>query len=122
MGIATQPWPWNPIGAGDIDGDSGKIISVTNSGSWIHIVTQPLQWACKNVACECTFEQNITLDGTGFWVTSTLHNARSDHTSYGPMGQELPATYGVGTLYRLFSYVGSEPWTNGPLTEFTNGK
>jgi hypothetical protein len=42
---------------------------------------------------QCEFETNVTLDGTAFWLSASLLNARSDHTSYGAFDQELPATY-----------------------------
>ena len=99
-----QPWPWNPIGAGDVDGNHGEVLSFdkhTDSAGRVtgwHIVSRPLQWACHNVSCECTFEQNVTTvdgvpAGTGVKLTSTLHNHRSDPTVYLPRDQELPATY-----------------------------
>lgn len=116
-----QPWPWNPIGAGDIDGNHGEVLTLTSTATSIHIITRPLQWACHNVSCECTFEQHLYLDGTAVNVTATLHNARSDTTAYPAQSQELPAAYSIGDLYRLFSYTGTAPWTNDNLTEFKTG-
>lgn len=51
------PWPWNPIGAGDVDGNHGQILSFSKTATSWHLVTRPLQWACHNVSCDCTFEQ-----------------------------------------------------------------
>ena len=44
-------------GAGDVDGNHGQILSFSKTASSWHIVTRPLQWACHNVSCDCTFEQ-----------------------------------------------------------------
>lgn len=68
------PWPWNPIGAGDVDGNHGQILEFSrltpsppepglpfSSAVGYHLLTRPLQWACHNVSCDCTFEQNVTL-------------------------------------------------------------
>ena len=99
-----QEWPWNPIGAGDVKGNKGKILSKAVGKDSIHIVTKPLQWACNNVPCECEFERNITLGGpanTGAKVEVTLHNHRTDTTTYPGMNQELPAVYSNGPFYRL---------------------
>ena len=57
FGHPGVPWPWNPIGAGDVDGNHGQILSFSKTASSWHIVTRPLQWACHNVSCDCTFEQ-----------------------------------------------------------------
>lgn len=84
----------------------------------IYIQSRPLQWACDNVPCDCTFEKWIHLNGSAAVVETLLTNARSDHTPYGGFGQELPAIYTVGSLYQLVAYNGTEPFTNGPLTQF----
>jgi len=96
----NEPWPWNPIGAGDIDGNHGEILGLTHNSTTMEITTRPLQWACHNVSCECTFKQTITLEGTpsgtGVRVTSTLVNARTDKFTPALMDQELPAVYRYG--------------------------
>lgn len=100
----NHEWPWNPIGAGDIKGNHGAVLSQSFGKTSGHIVTRPLQWACDNVPCECEFEQQITLGGpanTGVEVVATLHNHRSDKTVYPPRSQELPAVYSNGPYYRL---------------------
>ena len=56
-------WPWNPIGAGDVDGNKGKVLSFKKTATSYHLVTRPMQWACHNVSCDCTFEQTVTLSG-----------------------------------------------------------
>merc|ERR1711871_4906 len=101
-----QEWPWNPIGAGGIKGNHGQILSKSITPTSAHVVTRPLQWACNNVPCECEFEQHMSLGGpagTGLRVDATLHNHRSDHTSYPPRNQELPAVYSNGPYYRLMT-------------------
>lgn len=113
-----QEWPWNPIGAGDIKGNHGNVSTADFSGTTAHIITTPLQWACDNVACECEFEQVITLGGpanTGVKVTATLHNHRSDTTQYRAFDQELPAVYSNGEYYRLITT------NNGSIQELDAG-
>merc|ERR1712096_535734 len=75
-----RPWPWNPIGAGDVKGNHGNIISKKLDATSAHIVSRPLQWACDDVPCDCEFEQKINLGGpanTGVKVEATLHNHRT---------------------------------------------
>ena len=84
----------------------------------IYIKSAPLQWACDNVPCRCTFEKWIKLDGAAAIVNAQLLNARSDHTKYGGHGQELPAIYTIGSLYQVVTYNGTEPFSNGTLTYF----
>ena len=119
------PWPWNPIGAGDIDGNHGQVLEFSKSAdnaSW-HIVTRPLQWACHNVSCNCMFEQWGQLDGKGgLNLTSTLHTDRvGAAAAYPAHSQELPAVYTNGPWYRLFSYNGSAPFTKAAATEYPTG-
>jgi hypothetical protein len=44
-------------------------------------------------------------------------NAREDHTQYEGRGQELPAVYTNGPWYRLMTYTGGQPFTNGKLEQ-----
>ena len=113
-----QEWPWNPIGAGDVKGNHGKINVADFNATSAHIVTTPLQWACDDVPCECEFEQVITLGGpanTGAKVVATLHNHRSDTTVYPPRQQELPAVYSNAPWYRLVTS------QNGQIVELNAG-
>jgi len=110
-------WPWNPIGCGDVYGNRATTLEHSNDGKTIYVKTLPLQWALDGVACECTFETWIELEGNTARVYNRLTNQRSDHTQYPAMGQEFPAVYTVGTLYRLFAYTGSAPFTSAPLQQ-----
>lgn len=69
--------------------------------------------ACNNVPCECTFFQHVSLapGATAVNVSATIVIDRSDHTDYGGHGQELPASYGIGDLSQLVSYIGDAPFT-----------
>eukprot|EP00698_Gefionella_okellyi_P020146 TRINITY_DN6293_c0_g1_i2.p1 TRINITY_DN6293_c0_g1~~TRINITY_DN6293_c0_g1_i2.p1 ORF type:complete len:300 (-),score=46.14 TRINITY_DN6293_c0_g1_i2:82-981(-) len=111
-----NPWPWNPIGAGDMFGHSGAILNQTNDGTTLYVKSRPLQWALNDCVCNCTFESWLTLDGTAVRVRNRLVTFRADKTNYGAHTQELPAVYTIGQLYRLMTYQGSAPFTNAPLT------
>ncbi|XP_062515736.1 uncharacterized protein LOC134191172 [Corticium candelabrum] len=118
-------WPWNPIGAGDVSGNSGEVLDLQKDDETheIYVKSRPLQWSCQMVPCECTFEKLISLDGPAVNVHAKLVNNRSDHTSYPAHGQELPAVYTTGSFYRIFTYNGTKPFTHDELTEFnTTGK
>ena len=118
---AYPKWGWNPVGAGDVNGFTSRVVSHSNDGQKIYVKTIPMQWALHNVPSECTFEQWIELNGNVAKVRCRLNNARTDGTTQYPgSDQELPAVYTDGRLYRLFSYTGSEPFTNAPLTQIKN--
>jgi hypothetical protein len=97
------------------------VVSHSNDGHTLYVKSIPKQWALRNVPAECTFEQWIELSGNIAKVRCRLNNARTDGTTQYPgSDQELPAVYTQGRLYRLFSYTGSEPFTNGTLTQIRN--
>lgn len=109
-------WPWNPVSGGDVYGHPGKILKYVNDGKTIYVKTRPMQWALNSVACECTFETWVSLQGSAVHVRNRLVNNRSDQTLYPALNQELPAVYTVGTLFRIVSYTGSHPFTHDALT------
>jgi len=118
-------WPWNPIGAGDIDQNSAELLSFEKPNKWtMKTLTRPLQWACHNLPCECTFEQTIKLVGDHVvHVTATLHNNRTDdYDDTWAFPQELPAVYTNGFLHRFVTYNGSNPFVeNEPVAEYDAG-
>jgi F5/8 type C domain len=111
---------WNPVGAGDCNGNHSTVLAYTNDGTTIYVKSRPLQWPFDQVSCECTFEQWITLSGATVQVRNRLINDRSDMTQYAAYWQELPAFYTIGRLSHLYSYTGAAPYTNAPLTEVTD--
>jgi hypothetical protein len=110
---------WNPVGAGDCNGNASSVVTHTNDGTTIYVKSVPLLWAFNAVPCECTFEQWITLAGPTVRVRNRLTNYRSDKSLYGARWQELPAVYTVGRLGHLYAYTGAAPYTGGALTEVT---
>jgi hypothetical protein len=113
-------WPqigWNPIGAGDVYKNPSRLIALYNDGTVLYARAIPLHWPLNNVACECTFETWLRLDGNTAHIQAKMRNNRSDQTFYPARGQELPAVYVTGKYYRLFTYNGDAPFTSAPLRE-----
>ncbi len=117
---AYAGWGWNPVQAGDVYGYTSAVIDSHNDGSTIYARSIPKQWALRNVDSECTMEVWVTLEENRVHVRNRLVNARSDTIRYSGRHQELPAIYTVGTLYRLFTYTGTAPFTGDDLTQIHN--
>ena len=110
-------WPWNPIQSGDSYGHGSTVLAHYNDARTLYVKCRPMQWALDNVPGQCTFESWISLTGQVAVVSNRLVNARTDTArQFQAANQELPAAYTVGTLCRLFSYAGWEPFTGAPLT------
>lgn len=110
---------WNPVGAGDCNGNVSTVLAHGNDGNTIYVKSRPLLWAFDNVPCDCTFEQWISLSGRAVLVRNRLVSTRGDKAFYGARWQELPAFYTIGRLGHLYSYTGSAPYTGAPPTEIT---
>ena len=111
-------WPWNPIQSGDSFGHAANWPSrapTTGSNS----TSKPNRCNGLNkVAGQAVFETWIKLDGNAARVRCRLTNSRTDDkTQYPGWHQESPAVYTVASLYRLFTYLGDEPFTGGGMTE-----
>lgn len=117
---AWKNWPWNPIGSGDVYGNSSRVLRHTNDGKVLYVKNVPMQWALKDVPGDCTFETRITLEGSAALIHCRLNNHRKDKTQYPASNQELPAVYTIGKLHRLFTYDGQKPFTGAPLREVEN--
>ena len=114
---AWPDWPWNPVSAGDVNNRPARVLESRCDGREIYVRAEPRQWALNNVPGDCTFETWITLDASTAHVRCRLKNARSDHSQYEAMDQELPAVYTIGRLHRLMTYTGEHPFAGEPATE-----
>jgi len=113
-----KPWPWNPIQSGDCFGHRAAVLSKSNNGRQIYVKTRPMQWALNNVPAQATFETWITLEDHAAWVRCRLKNHRTDtKRQFVGYYHECPAVLTVGTLHRLFTYEGLEPFAKGKLAE-----
>jgi len=110
-------WPWNPVVSGDSYGNPSTVVASANDGKALYVRTVPLQWALNDVPCECFFETWIALDGNAVRLRYRLSNHRSDLAAYGAYGQELPAVYTIGKLWRIFTYDGDSPFTGATVRE-----
>ncbi|MBQ7830147.1 MAG: hypothetical protein IJ345_07735 [Clostridia bacterium] len=117
MGEHWTHTPWNPIQTGDCFFNRSKVLEYKIEGNTMYVKCIPMQWALNNVPGECTFELWYTLDHKTVNVTARLNNNRSDETQYPARGQELPAVYTNGEFYKIVSYIGDRPGTDGELTE-----
>lgn len=116
-----SPWNWNPIQAGDVYGNTAQVISSSASSSQLYVKTRPKLWDMNNELCQCYFETWVTLEGTAAKVRNKLTTFQTDNIwTPRPYHQELPAVYTRGDLYKLYSYQGSSPWTQGGLTRTNN--
>jgi hypothetical protein len=116
----ANPWPWNPVQAGDSFGYASAVLAYSNANGIIYVKTRPNQWALQNWPADCIMEQWTRLEGPAVRVHCKLTNNRTDHRQYPDYSQELPAAYGVGTLCHIFSYTGTAPFTGGALTQLPN--
>jgi hypothetical protein len=117
---AYPNWPWNPVQAGDTYGNASQVLSWSNNGSTIYVKTTPKQWALNNYPADAVIESWITLNGSVVDVKNRLTNLRTDSTQYTAMAQELPAIYTNSTFPNLYTYAGTQPFTNAPVTQITN--
>lgn len=106
---------WNPIQSGDFYRNRSKILAHTNNGKILYVKTVPMHWPLNNVPGECTMETWIELDASAAKISCRLNNARPDKTFYGARSQELPAIYTIGTLWKLMTYTGADPFSNGEI-------
>ena len=107
---------WNPIQAGDVFGSGSKIRDLYVGKDTVSVRCVPMHWPLENVPGQCLYESRIKLSGNKVFATARFLNMRENHRQYPARSREFPAIYTNGTYYRLFTYTGDEPFTNGELT------
>jgi hypothetical protein len=111
---------WNPIQTGDCYGNPSQVSEHRNDGREIYLKCIPMQWPLNDVPGDCVFETWTTLEGPVIHMHYRCTNQRLDKTAYRPCPQELPAVYTISKLWRLMSYTGDKPFTQGTLSQVKN--
>jgi len=116
-----SPWPWNPIQVGDAFGNASVILAAWVRDGTAYTKCQPLLWDMRNEKAECHMEMWVTLEGRTVHVENRLTCFRTDNRwNLTQNHQELPAVYSIGNLYRLFTYLGNDPWSSESPNQIQN--
>jgi hypothetical protein len=135
MSYYSGPWPyigpngetpsaswaglgWNPIQSGDAGGNRSKILAFERRGdNAMFVRCIPMQWPhTSGVEGDCVFECLYTLNDNVITMEATIVNKRTDHTQYQACSQEMPAVYTNGPWYRVYTYLGDQPFEDKPVT------
>jgi hypothetical protein len=119
-----SPWAWNPVQAGNFDGDQSTVLNfeITNKGSVVYTKCQPRLWDMNEEEAKCYFSQWIQFEegmDNVIRVTNTIECFRDKDDLWGTArtrSQELPAVYAIRNMSQMIIYNGDEPWTNDKLT------
>ncbi len=118
-----SPWPWNPIQVGDYAGNSAEIIEAWIDGDVAFTRCIPMLWDMNNEPGQCYMDQWTKIEGNVAHIRNRLTVWRDPDDRWNlvaPRDQELPAIYTIADVPYLYTYVGDNPWNNGPLTEIDN--
>jgi hypothetical protein len=112
-----SPWSWNPIQVGDYARNRAVILSSKKTSNSLYVKCTPMLWDMNNKPAEAIMEQWTTLEGNVIKVKNKLSCFRTD-TLYGEgkvRDQEIPAVYPISALKNLYSYFGTDPFTNAAM-------
>jgi len=120
-----QAWAqlgWNPIQSGSVGRIKSRTLSFeTPDAKTIRVRCVPMQWPHINVEGDCIFEVTYTLVSENtIEMKARLINQRTDKTQYPGRHQEMPALYTNGPWYKLVTYTGDAPFTDGPTTNIVD--
>ncbi len=113
---------WNPVQTGDYYKHPGRVVSYQQTDNLLYVKTVPLIWPLFDEPADCVMEHWITLQANTVHVRSRTTINRTDTTHYDARTQETPCVYLNGAYYRMVTYTGMQPFTNGAVSEFSNAE
>ncbi|QJW88139.1 hypothetical protein HNV11_01465 [Spirosoma taeanense] len=111
---------WNPVQTGDYFNHPARIVSYQQNQNLLYVKTIPLIWPLFDEPADCVMEHWIELKGNTVHVRSRTTVNRTDTTKYEARTQETPCVYLNAPWYRMVTYTGMQPFTNGAVSEFTD--
>ncbi len=123
------PWSWNPVQAGNFDGDQSIVLKfeAIENDTVIYTKCQPRLWDMNEELAKCTFSQQMQFEESMdnvVRVTNSIECFRDPNDLWGPAvpnSQELPAVYAIRNLSRLVIYDDDKPWTRDAMTTVKYG-
>ncbi len=110
---------WNPVQTGDYYKHPARVVSYQQTSNSLYIKTVPLIWPLFDEPADCVMEHWVTIQANTVHVRSRTLVNRTDTTHYDARTQEAPCVYLNGAYHRRVGYTGLQPFTNGPVSEFT---
>ncbi len=109
-----QAWRFNPVQAGDYQGQAAELLEFKATATTAYARTRPRNWAGGQLLDDCEMEQWVELDGS--LVRLKYAFTYRGEKSHAERDQETPAMFVAAELDNLVTYSGPHPWTNRPLT------
>ncbi|AQQ72575.1 hypothetical protein SMSP2_02965 [Limihaloglobus sulfuriphilus] len=124
-----SPWPWNPVQAGNFDGDRSIVLNFEclEDNTMLYSCCQPRLWDMNEELAKCRLHQWMSFEkgmDNVIRVKNTIECFRGSDDIWGPpqaRSQELPAVYAIRSMSKLVIYDGDKPWRNKPLTTVKYG-
>ncbi|QHW00809.1 hypothetical protein [Spirosoma endbachense] len=110
---------WNPVQTGDYYNHPARIVSYQQGQNSLYVKTIPLIWPLFDEPADCFMEHWIELQGNTAHVKIRSTINRADTAQYDGRTQEMPCVYLNAPWYRMVTYTGTQPFTNGPVTEIS---
>ncbi len=110
---------WNPVQAGDVSGNSAKVLAFEKQANLLYVKTMGIQFALNNVSSEVMIEHWVRLVGNVVKVHAKIVLSRADKTQYQARTQEFPCLYVNGVYNTIYAYQGSNPYGNEPMTKLS---
>ncbi|RYF59845.1 MAG: hypothetical protein EOO39_32845, partial [Cytophagaceae bacterium] len=111
---------WNPVQTGDYFNTPAQVISYQQDQNRLYVKTVPLIWPLLNEPADCVMEHWLELKDNTVHVRSRTTVNRRDTTQYEARTQETPCVYVNSPWYRMVTYTGLQPFTNGSVSEYTD--
>lgn len=110
-----NPWVWNPVQGGDVFGNTGVVLNVTQpSGSQVATTSWPRNWAGGQLLKDVVMNTKVTVNNDHVAINMRMRYSGTKSQSSHP--QELPAVFVARRYDKLWYYDGKKPWTGGPVS------
>lgn len=109
---------WNPVQTGDYYNHPSQIVSYQQTQTTLYVKTIPKIWPLFDEPADCVFEHWYEIKDNTIHVRCRAVIGRSDTTQYAARTQEAPCVYLNGPYYRIVTYAGLQPFSNGGVTEW----
>jgi len=110
-------WGWNPIQAGSKAYRGAEVLEYRATEDSVYIKATGKEWGERDVDSDVIFETWAWMRESYFELLVRATHIGTDY--HAKAKHEFPAAYFASSLTRQFSYMGSAPFTNQPVTDLS---